>query len=256
MQLIWAAVTGMVVYLNTTAIAQMLICQPIIACPIWGLIVGQPDTGLIVGAVFQLIYLGNLQIGAARFAEGNIGAFIATVLATQFSEVNGGAHFSLTLLFVTIIGLIAAQMGSYLAPTVRRIVGRIVPQYVLAAEQGKTGKVRSWFVLAVGVHMLAGYLYSFVWLMIGTVILKFVSTSYAIERIAELASDESLTSDFSSILIGALLGVGSAVAGSVLVRKKTIPLFLIVVIIGAISHIWYFSCLVDLTYSLETGGLP
>ncbi|MBU0692410.1 PTS sugar transporter subunit IIC [bacterium] len=254
MQLIWAALAGMVVYLDTTAIAQILICQPIIACPLWGYFVGEPEVGLIIGAVFQLIYLGNLQIGAARFAEGNIGAFIAVVLASQFCESNNSSY-PIALLLAFFIGLVAAQAGSYLAPTVRRIVGRIVPQYVLAAEQGDSGMVRSWFMLAVGVHLVAGFVYSLFWLVIGSYSIDLFSQTSIYHRLVESLTDGPLYSDRAILLFGSILGAVCAVAFRVLIRKKTIPLFIFVTIFGAIVMVWYFSHLVDRTYSLEMGCL-
>ncbi|RQV96889.1 hypothetical protein EH220_05175, partial [bacterium] len=212
----------------------------------------EPEIGLIIGAVFQLIYLGNLQIGAARFAEGNIGAFIAVVLASQFCEANNSSY-PIALLLAFFIGLVAAQAGCYLAPAVRRIVGWIVPKYVLAAEQGNSSKVKYWFMQAIAVHLFAGFIYSLLWLLIGSLSINLFSQTSIYHRLAEFLTDGPSYSDRAILLFGSIFGAVCAVVFRVLIRKKTIPLFVFVTIICAIALVWYFSHLVDLTYSMEMG---
>ena len=237
MQLIWAALAGMVVYLDTTAIAQILICQPIIACPIWGYLIGDTSTGLLIGVIFQLLWLGNLQIGAARFAEGNIGAFIAVALATP--GING---LSLSIIPASIIGLLAAHFGSYLAPMVRRAVGRITPDYVLAAEQGNNSRVRHYFLLAVGIHLLAGFLYTLLWLVIGKFLVDaFVHHEFQYWLVRFFDERHVLSSNVTFGLMSAAIGAGCAVAVSVLVRKKTFPLFAGLAVVAFLTCVFVFS---------------
>ena len=87
-----------------------MICQPLIACPLWGILVGRPEIGLFFGVVFQLIWLGNLQIGAAKFPEGNIGAFV-TSLAFAYLDEGFESHFPY---FFVGAGLNVLAIGAWL----------------------------------------------------------------------------------------------------------------------------------------------
>lgn len=270
MQLLWAALAGMIVYLDTTAVAQILICQPIIACPLWGYLAGQTEAGVLIGVVFQLIWLGNLQVGAAKFAEGNIGAFIAVALATEYAIESAYDGYKVEMFLLSIvIGLLAAYIGSSLAPFARRIVGRIVPKFSVAAEQGRTALVQSYFALAVMVHLAIGFLYTLIWLYIGNYILlahqaRFWNPEFYndpgfghtsppasiefLHRLLHMAVRSPAVTWES--MVGVLLGLAGAIAVTLLVRRKTIPLFIAGIGFGILTPL-LFSTFIMLLYYIE-----
>ena len=43
-----------------------LIYRPMIACPIIGVILGDPATGLAIGGTYELMMVGNMPIGGAQ----------------------------------------------------------------------------------------------------------------------------------------------------------------------------------------------
>jgi mannose/fructose/N-acetylgalactosamine-specific phosphotransferase system component IIC len=215
----------MIVYLDTTAIAQIMICQPIIACPLWGVMVGRPEIGLFFGVVFQLIWLGNLQIGAAKFAEGNIGAFVATVLASAVPPQPNGEPAWIVIALALALGVIVAQIGSELAPLVRRVVGKITPSYVAAATHGKASSVRNFFLLAVAIHLLAGFLFSLISLAAGHGLFNYVLGDFYLAGTSE--STAAAAGEFLTGLWPALLGAGAAAAVLILVRRATRVTFLV-----------------------------
>jgi mannose/fructose/N-acetylgalactosamine-specific phosphotransferase system component IIC len=234
-EIIWAALAGMVVYLDTTALAQIMICQPIIACPAWGFFVGRPEIGLIFGVVFQFIWLGNLQIGAAKFAEGNIGAFIATVLATLVPDPAGGQHLWIVIAIAFAFGLIVSYIGGEVTPLVRRIVGRLISGYVGAAETGNSVKLRIYFLLALTVHLIAGFLFALICLMTGQLALRFIFGEFY-----QAGLSTPLVAETNSMLNGlpaALLGAGAAITVSVLLRRRTGLLFIFTSIAFVIAFI-------------------
>jgi mannose/fructose/N-acetylgalactosamine-specific phosphotransferase system component IIC len=236
-ELVWAALAGTVVYLDTTAIAQIMICQPIIACPLWGVIVGRPELGLFFGVIFQFIWLGNLQIGAARFAEGNIGAFVATALAAFVPPQSNGEPAWIVLALAFAVGLIAAQFGSGLAPFVRRIVGKIVPAYVLAASEGNENRMRALFLRAIAIHVASGFLFSIAFLFGGRQLFRYVLGDFYLAGI-----NDSLAGATDPLLSGlwpAALGAGAAIAILMLLRRAWLVWFAVpAVIIFAVSALW------------------
>ncbi|MDR2939214.1 MAG: PTS sugar transporter subunit IIC [Clostridiales bacterium] len=55
--------------------------QPIVTGPIIGLILGDLNTGLVVGGMYQLMTIGNMPVGGAQPPNAVIGGIMATVLA-------------------------------------------------------------------------------------------------------------------------------------------------------------------------------
>jgi PTS system mannose-specific IIC component len=155
---VWVALAGMVVYLDTTAVAQLMICQPLIACPLWGLITGHPNIGLLFGTVFQLLWLGSLPIGATKFPEGNVGALIATALAVRAPHLNEPEWIELAI--AALVGILAAHLGRELSPLVRRDMDSHVPKLVAAAESDNGRRFTRLYAGALGIHAAAGFLFT------------------------------------------------------------------------------------------------
>lgn len=57
------------------------IYQPIVMGPVVGAILGDVQTGLIVGGTYQLMTIGNMPVGGAQPPNAVIGGIMATVLA-------------------------------------------------------------------------------------------------------------------------------------------------------------------------------
>ncbi len=55
--------------------------QPIVMGPVIGLILGDLQTGLIVGGTYQLMTIGNMPVGGAQPPNAVIGGIMATILA-------------------------------------------------------------------------------------------------------------------------------------------------------------------------------
>ncbi len=60
---------------------QLFLEEPIILCSLTGLLLGDLQTGLMVGATLQLVFLGNMGIGAATPADQVLGSVLATSIA-------------------------------------------------------------------------------------------------------------------------------------------------------------------------------
>ena len=66
-----------------------MIDRPLVMCALTGLVCGNLHEGILIGATLELIFLGNVAIGAAHPPDIVTGS----VLATAFSIMSGGcAH--------------------------------------------------------------------------------------------------------------------------------------------------------------------
>jgi len=83
------ALVGGIVGLDRTAVGQFMISQPVVAGPLTGWLLGDATTGLIIGAVLELIWVLDIPVGTFVPADSTIGAISATAIAVLGSP--GGA---------------------------------------------------------------------------------------------------------------------------------------------------------------------
>lgn len=65
--------------------------QPIVVGPLLGWVLGDVNTGLVVGATYQLLTIGNMPVGGAQPPNPVIGGIMATVLAIASGLETGAA---------------------------------------------------------------------------------------------------------------------------------------------------------------------
>lgn len=98
-----------IVALDTTHAFQIQISQPIFACTLLGIIFNQPEIGIAMGIIFELVYLNILPIGGNAFPENNMAAMSATILL--ISLVKGNPEFASYYWIIAIgMGLILAYV--------------------------------------------------------------------------------------------------------------------------------------------------
>jgi mannose/fructose/N-acetylgalactosamine-specific phosphotransferase system component IIC len=230
-EVVWVALAGAVVYLDTTAVAQFMISQPLIACPIWGLLVGRPEIGIFFGVAFQLIWLGSLPIGAAKFPEGNVGALVATALAVRVAPAANGLPAWITLLTATVVGILTAHAGSDVTPLVRRFLVKYCDRVVATAQSGRRAAFTWLFAGAVGVHFLAGFLLTLLAFIAGRWILSLYLGDFATGGVS--TAIVTRTDSLLSGLWPGLLGAGVAVVIGRFVKRSSYAWFAGAAALGA-----------------------
>lgn len=73
--------------------------QPIVMGPVVGLILGDLQTGLVVGGVYQLMTIGNMPVGGAQPPNAVIGGIMATVLAISLGLTDPAAAVGMAIPF-------------------------------------------------------------------------------------------------------------------------------------------------------------
>ncbi len=126
--LVWGTVVG----LDLASVLQGLLNRPLVAGGVAGVILGDPETGLRIGAVLELFALDVLPIGASRYPD--YGA--ATVAAVAFGA---GQEWAVALGPSVILGLLLAQVGGAGIVLQRRVTARALRGAALALDQGEPG---------------------------------------------------------------------------------------------------------------------
>lgn len=124
LDILLVSIFGGLVALDTTAILQIMISRPIVACTIVGLILGNVQLGLTIGILLELIYVGELPIGAAKFAEGNVGSTAAAAIAMlTISQIPDRKIIAIG--FVLIVTFIISMAGGLLVIVMRKLNSKI-----------------------------------------------------------------------------------------------------------------------------------
>jgi len=236
LQAVWVALAGAIVYLDTTAVAQFMISQPLIACPIWGIIVGRPEIGLFFGVAFQLLWLGSLPVGASKVPEGNVGALVATALAARVPAGDSGNPFWIALTIAALVGILVAQVGASVTPVVRRYLIPYSARVVAAAQSGNRAQFSRLFAGAVGLHFLTGFTLAGASFLVGQLIMTIYLGKFYQFGVSQTLLAEN---DLFSAVWPALLGAGVAVIAGRFVHRATFGWFALAAGIGlGIGWLW------------------
>ncbi len=116
MNAVWTTILGALILLDKYAVGEFGISQPIMAGTVLGLIFGDIQTGIFLGAVFQLIFLAGLPIGrdVPPDAQGaGIAGCGAYFLLSRFNNPDIAIFISI------LVGIFASIWGSVLDVMVR-----------------------------------------------------------------------------------------------------------------------------------------
>jgi mannose/fructose/N-acetylgalactosamine-specific phosphotransferase system component IIC len=108
--LIFGIFLAAILSLDITHAFQTLISQPIFASVVLGLIWGHPEVGLIMGIVFELIFLRILPVGGNAFPENNMAAMTATIIMIALIRENPQL-FNQYLILVIPFGFLHSYIG-------------------------------------------------------------------------------------------------------------------------------------------------
>jgi PTS system mannose-specific IIC component len=126
---------GMLVGLDLVSVWQAMIARPLVAGGIAGVLVGDVEAGLRVGALIELFALDVLPVGAARYPDYGPPTVGATALAA-------GGPWELTLGLAGAVGLIGAVLGGLSLQLLRRSNATAIQGAAAALAAGEGSAIR------------------------------------------------------------------------------------------------------------------
>lgn len=82
MELILLSIVTFILAIDQFSLTE-LIYRPIIACPIIGLILGDLQTGLVVGGTYELMMIGNMPVGGSQPPNAVLGSVVAMIFTIK-----------------------------------------------------------------------------------------------------------------------------------------------------------------------------
>lgn len=128
---------GAVTALDGTSVGQFMISRPLVSGTLAGCLIGDPGTGLLLGAILEGADLGTIPAGGVRFMEPGPAAIPAVVAALS---LGGGGGIAVGAL----IGVAMAFLGGETIVVLRRMNGAIA-QRVLEGEGSRRELIRGFW---------------------------------------------------------------------------------------------------------------
>ena len=217
--LLLVCLVGGIVAIDTTSAWQVMICRPIVSGPLVGLLFGDLQTGLLIGALMELIWSGIVPTGASVFPDSNVASVVAAAVAIELNRDFSTPHF--VLLTSIAYSVPVAYIGSLLIIWMRRKNTALLSRALRFADEGNSQKVIFMNWLGV-IHSFArGFLFSGLMFVGGTVVLsKVLSFS---SRMGSRVPEQGLIP---------MLALGGAVALFNFGSKRTFPYVFAGLIVG------------------------
>lgn len=125
---------GGIVALDTTAVLQVMISRPIVACTVVGLLLGNAQLGFTIGVLLELLYISELHVGAAKFVESNVGSVAAAaiaVLTVRLFPDRADAVIVLSLMLAVLISACGGALVSLMRTVNTRNYSRLLERRLL-----------------------------------------------------------------------------------------------------------------------------
>lgn len=196
------------------ATGTSMIQRPIVLGPLVGLILGDLQTGIVVGATLELAFLGQVSVGA--YIPPNV--IVGGVLGTAFAITTGkGAEIAFTMAFP--IALLAQAIDNVIFSLVRPLMAKLADKY---ARQGNASAITV-------VHMATGFITCTVLFLI--TFLGFTLGSSQMEAVVNAIP--AVITDGLSIACGLLPGIGFAMLAQMIMNREVVPFFFLGFVLSA-----------------------
>ncbi len=162
--------------LDTTIAFQILLSQPIFACPIIGWILGNPQLGFEIGLILQLLWLHILPVGSVIFPEGNVASMIICAITIQFDHL---PFPNLILTFAIIMGIIVSYTGAWLTVLDRKINGNLLNFAQRSARRVKINEINLIEAFSILIYFVLMTLLAYFFLTVSGFMLNFLEKFFS-----------------------------------------------------------------------------
>lgn len=222
---------GGIVGIDTAAAWQLMISQPVVTCPVIGLIFGQPEIGILLGILLELPWLIEMPIGAKHGLSGNLGAVVATGIAIYLNSHKCNTE-NIIIIISILYSLLVSRAGSYLLIVKRKLNSKLTYLADDAAARGDISLISRFH--------LTGVIYSFTlgFLLVGV---GFTIGLFLLPSLCEFIHPD-FDNAFGLAKFG-LLGLGVGAVAILFLTKET--KWFIVISFCTSLVIWIFSSIIN-----------
>lgn len=145
------ALLGAMLGLDVVSFPQAMISRPIVASTMAGAFIGEPERGLLIGVVLELIALDTLPFGASRYPEwGSAGVVGGALYAAQPPGMYGA------LPAAVLAALLTASISGWSMVVLRRSIGDKLTRCRDRIEDGSREALMSLHLTGMTLDLLRG----------------------------------------------------------------------------------------------------
>lgn len=176
LSLLPVAIVGAVLGLDVVSFPQAMISRPIVAATLGGLLAGDITSGLIAGAVLEMIALEMLPVGASRYPEWGTASVVGGAMAAANYTLPGAAVVAVFASIAT------AWAGSWSMYGLRRLNGVWVRREFALLEAGNPGTVARLQLRGLAADFLRGFLLTLIALLVWAPVASWVLSQWSLGR--------------------------------------------------------------------------
>lgn len=176
LSLLPVAIVGAVLGLDVVSFPQAMISRPIVAATLGGALAGDVTSGLVAGAVLEMIALEMLPVGASRYPEWGTASVVGGAIAAALYTLPGAAVVAIFASIAT------AWVGGWSMYGLRRLNGVWVRRELGMLEAGRAGTVTGLQLRGLAADLLRGFLLTFIALLVWIPIAVWVLSHWSLGR--------------------------------------------------------------------------
>ncbi len=161
---------------------QLALSQPLILCSVIGLVTGEYETAIYFGLFVQLIWLGNLPVGASTTPEGNLASAIGCFLYIQFIESYlqfGQLLFLIAFVYTVLISFLGGQLDVKM----HKFNIRLFDSAINNINNDKKANIGKIVFLALLIQYLVTLFFTLIAIFLGELILGFFVKYFSIDLV-------------------------------------------------------------------------
>jgi mannose PTS system EIIC component len=148
------SIVGGLLHLDRTAAFQFLVSRPLVSSTVTGLILGGVETGLLIGIILELLWLGTQPFGTALPPDDTVVAIAAPAAGILAGRLLGSMDVSLLGLSV-LVSLPLSEGGRLVDVGARKINVIFLDRARTAAKNGDIGGVERQSIAGLASFFLA-----------------------------------------------------------------------------------------------------
>lgn len=172
------ALLGALLGLDVVSFPQAMISRPIVAATLGGAVAGDVSSGLLAGAVLEMIALEMLPVGASRYPEWGTASVVGGAMAAAFVTFPGAPVVAVFASIAT------AWVGGWSMHALRRLNGIWAREALESLESGSSGTVVGLQLRGLTGDLLRGAALTLVALLVCVPAASWILTHWSLDRAA------------------------------------------------------------------------
>lgn len=176
LSLLPVALLGALLGLDVVSFPQAMVSRPIVAATLGGALAGDITSGLVAGAVLEMIALEMLPVGASRYPEWGSASAVGGAMAAAFYTLPGAAVLAIFASIAT------AWAGGWSMYALRRLNGIWARRELAMLEAGRPGTVTGLQLRGLTADLARGFILTLIALLFWIPIASWVLSHWSLGR--------------------------------------------------------------------------